>query len=315
MIKVRQLSKYFGSRRAIHDLSFSAKKGEILGFLGPNGAGKTTTMRILTGFMSPSSGTAEVGGFDICEQSIDVRRIIGYLPETVSLYSEMKAFDYLAYMAKLHGLRRPTIKVDNILEIVGMTDRAESLISSLSKGLRQRLGLAQALIHDPKVLILDEPTIGLDPVQIKEVRDLIKNISIDKTILLSTHILSEAQQVCDRVLIINKGEIIAEDTTEKLKSRLAGNSRVLVKYRGDIQHLIKRIEKIPGVIALNLRKDDSLEIEANSMEDVRPRIAKLLVTEHIDLYELSSSDPSLEDVFLSLTRDEIPSPEIDGTLN
>src|SRR5512133_3027895 len=231
MIRVFGLTKDYGSRRAISDLTFNAEKGEILGFLGPNGAGKTTTMRILTGFMPPSAGKAEVGGFDVVEQSLEVRRLVGYLPETVPLYPEMTVFEYLKDMADLRGLPKANDKVEAVLEKVHMQDRAFGYIDKLSKGMRQRIGLAQALIHEPQVLILDEPTIGLDPAQIIEVRNLIREIGRERTVLLSTHILSEAQQVCNRVLIINKGKIVAEDTPEKLQSRLTGAQTVVIKAR------------------------------------------------------------------------------------
>ncbi len=314
MIKVKNLTKYFSSQRAIHDLTFSAKKGEILGLLGPNGAGKTTTMRILAGFMPPSNGNVEVGGFDCIEDSLKVRRIIGYLPENAPLYLEMKVFNYLAYMVSLRGLRNYEQRIDKILELVGLSDRAEDVIGTLSKGLRQRLGLAQALIHDPPILILDEPTIGLDPVQIKEVRDLIIKIRSKKTIILSTHILSEAQQLCDRVLIINKGEIVAEDTPQNLSSRLAGNLQITIKFHGDINNAVKKLTVLPGVISLLQKNEEEMSIEINPNNDISPKIARLLVQSGIDLYQLTPSKPSLEDVFLALTRDEIPSPEIDGSI-
>ena len=234
MIRVAGLTKDYGSRRAIDDLTFDANKGEILGFLGPNGAGKTTTMRILTGYMPPTSGKAEVGGFDVVENSLQVRRLVGYLPETVPLYPDMTVFEYLKYMADLRKVVDAEDRVDEVLELVHMEDRADGYISNLSKGMRQRIGLAQALIHKPEVLILDEPTIGLDPAQIIEVRNLIREIGRERTVLLSTHILSEAQQVCNRVLIINKGKIVAEDTPEKLQSRLTGAQTVVLKSPGEI---------------------------------------------------------------------------------
>ena len=212
MISVESLTKDYGTRRAIDSLTFDAKKGEILGFLGPNGAGKTTTMRILCGYMPPTAGTATVAGYDILNDSLEVRRRVGYLPETVPLYPDMTVFDYLKFMADLRHLPDADDRVDDVLEQVHMVDRADGYIGNLSKGMRQRVGLAQALLHKPEVLILDEPTIGLDPAQIIEVRNLIRKIGEERTVLLSTHILSEAQQVCNRVLIINKGHIVAEDT-------------------------------------------------------------------------------------------------------
>jgi len=205
MIQVEELTKDYGPRRAIDHISFHAKKGEILGFLGPNGAGKTTTMRILTGYMPPTSGTVKIGGYDILEESLQVRRIVGYMPESIPLYPDMTVFEYLKFMADLRHLKNVEDVIDDALERVDLVDRSESYISSLSKGMRQRVGLAQAILHQPEVLILDEPTIGLDPAQIREVRNLIREIGKEHTILLSTHILSEAQQICDRVLISWQG--------------------------------------------------------------------------------------------------------------
>src|SRR5512142_3213658 len=225
MIQVEGLTKDYGSRRAIDNLTFNAEKGEILGFLGPNGAGKTTTMRILTGFMPPSSGKATVAGFDVFEQSMETRRRIGYLPESVPLYTEMTVWSYLNFMAELRGVKDREDHVEDVMEAVQITDREDQLIGKLSRGYRQRVGIAQALVHNPEVLILDEPTVGLDPKQIIEVRDLIKNLAGNRTIILSTHILPEVQQICTRVLIINKGKIVAEDTPERLTAALQGKER------------------------------------------------------------------------------------------
>ncbi len=226
MIRVENLTKDYGSRRAISNLNFEAEQGEVVGFLGPNGAGKTTTIRILTGYMPPTDGTATVAGYDVVNESLEVRRRVGYLPETVPLYTDMSTIDYLQFMADLRHIPNSKDRAHEALNMVGLESRAESYIGSLSKGMRQRVGLAQALIHQPEVLILDEPTIGLDPAQVVEVRNVIKDIGKQRTVLLSTHILSEAQQICDRVLIINKGKIVAEDTPENLQARLTGSERV-----------------------------------------------------------------------------------------
>src|SRR4030043_2438338 len=239
MSEVEGLTKDYGSRRAINNLTFKANHGEILGFLGPNGAGKTTTMRILSGYMPPTMGVARVAGFDVVDESLEVRKRVGYLPETVPLYPDMTVFDYLKYMADLRHIKNAEDRVDDVLEIVQMEERANGYISNLSKGLRQRIGLAQALIHGPDVLILDEPTIGLDPAQIREVRTLIREIGKHRTVLLSTHILSEAQQICDRVLIINKGAIVVEDTPERLQAGITGVQRISVKVQGDGEGLEK----------------------------------------------------------------------------
>lgn len=304
MINVSGLTKYYGVNCAVDNLTFNAKKGEILGFLGPNGAGKTTTMRILTGYMPPTSGKASVGGFDVIDQSLEVRKLVGYLPETVPLYQDMRVFDYLKFMAELRHVSDVEEKVDIVLEQVGMVERSESFISKLSKGMRQRVGLAQALIHQPEVLILDEPTIGLDPAQIIEVRKLIQEIGKEKTVLLSTHILSEAQQVCDRVMIINKGHIVAEDTPEHLQTRMVGSRRVTVRVAGETTPAIAIINKIPGILSVKLTDNDAIQFENPADKDLRPLVAKALIKAKIGLLELSSESVNLEDIFLQLTRDE-----------
>ncbi|HEX2979785.1 MAG TPA: ABC transporter ATP-binding protein [Anaerolineaceae bacterium] len=310
MIQVSGLTKDYGSRRAIDNLTFDAKRGEIVGFLGPNGAGKTTTMRILTGFMPPTSGKAEIGGYDIVEHSLEVRRIIGYLPETVPLYNDMTVFEYLKYMADLRRVPNAEDRVDEVLEMVHMIERSEGYIEKLSKGMRQRIGLAQALLHKPEVLILDEPTIGLDPAQIREVRNLIRTIGEQCTILLSTHILSEAQQVCNRVLIINKGHIVAEDTPDQLQSRLTGSQRIMVHVRGDAKEVAGLIEKVPGVTLTEAQDDGTIEYETAPGIDTRPDVARAVVNGGYDLLGLQTANMSLEDIFLQLTRDEPGEPQI-----
>jgi ABC-2 type transport system ATP-binding protein len=310
MIEVEGLTKDYGSRRAIDNLTFNAKKGEILGFLGPNGAGKTTTMRILTGYMPPTSGTARIGGYDVLEQSLEVRRLVGYMPETVPLYPEMTVFDYLKFMADLRHLAEAEDRVDDVLEIVHMEDRADGYIANLSKGMRQRVGLAQALLHKPQVLILDEPTIGLDPAQIREVRNLIQELGRVATVLLSTHILSEAQQICNRVLIINKGHIVAEDSPEQLQARLTGAQHVSLKVAGDADGLSEVVRSIPGVLQMNPGQDGGFEFQTSPGQDVRPQVARAVVEAGYDLLELRPIGLSLEEIFLQLTRDEPSKPEM-----
>jgi ABC-2 type transport system ATP-binding protein len=310
MIQVAGLTKDYGSRRAIEDLTFDAEKGEILGFLGPNGAGKTTTMRILCGFMPPTSGQARVAGYDIIDQSLEVRRRVGYVPETVPLYPDMTAYDYLKFMADLRHLKNAEDRVDNVLEIVRMEERADGYIGNLSKGLRQRIGLAQALLHEPEVLILDEPTIGLDPAQIRDVRNLIQDLGKERTVLLSTHILSEAQQVCDRVLIINKGHIVTEDSPEQLQARLTGAQRVVIKVQGDTDGLESLMLNVPGVTAVNGNVDGDFDVEIAPGKDVRPEVARAVVSADYDLLEMRSVGLSLEDIFLELTREEPAPPEV-----
>ncbi|BAJ63891.1 ABC transporter ATP-binding protein [Anaerolinea thermophila] len=304
MIRATALTKDYGTRRAIENLTFNARKGEILGFLGPNGAGKTTTMRILTGFMPPSSGSVEIGGYDVIENSLEVRRIVGYLPETVPLYSDMTVHEYLEYMGSLRKVPRLEQRINETIEKVELSDRASSYVGALSKGMRQRLGLAQALIHQPEVLILDEPTIGLDPGQVVNFRKLIREIGKDKTVLLSTHILPEAQQICDRVLIINNGHIVAEDTPEQLQARLTGSQRVLVQIRGDSKDVLPIVENIPGVIRAQVRNQDSIEFESLPGKDVRPEVARTLIQRGFDLLQMQNINLSLEEIFLKLTREE-----------
>jgi ABC-2 type transport system ATP-binding protein len=304
MIKVNGLTKDYGSRRAISNVTFDAEQGEIVGFLGPNGAGKTTTMRILCGYMPPTDGEALVAGYDVVSESLEVRKRVGYLPETVPLYSDMTVFDYLKFMADLRHIPSVEDRVDEALEMVGMTDRAEGFIGNLSKGMRQRVGLAQALLHRPEVLILDEPTIGLDPGQVVDVRNLIREIGKERTVLLSTHILSEAQNICDRVLIINKGRIVTEDTTQNLQSRLLGAERVVVRVRGEADDLAKSIGKLKGVENVELKSEGVVEFDFAAGKDLRPEVAKLVVKEGYDLLELRPLGMSLEEIFLELTNDD-----------
>ncbi len=304
MIRVEGLTKDYGARRAISDLTFEANQGEIVGFLGPNGAGKTTTMRILTGYMPPTEGRATVAGFDIIDESLEVRRRVGYLPETVPLYSDMTAYEYLKFMADLRKLPDSAERAEEALEMVGLESRGESYISSLSKGMRQRVGLAQALIHHPEVLILDEPTIGLDPGQVVEVRKLIREMGKQRTVLLSTHILSEAQQICDRVLIINKGKIIAEDTPQNLQARLVGSERALLRVRGDADGLSKVVGKVKGVQSAEGVADGAVEFQFAPGQDVRPDVAKAIIGAGYDLLELRPVGMSLEEIFLELTRED-----------
>jgi ABC-2 type transport system ATP-binding protein len=306
MIRVTELSKYFGVRQAVDKISFEARQGEILGFLGPNGAGKTTTMRMLTGYMPPSSGSATIAGFDIVKESLDVRKRVGYLPETVPLYTDMTIFDYLKFMADLRHLPKAEDAILETLEMVGLLDRAEGYIGNLSKGMRQRVGLAQALLHKPEVLILDEPTIGLDPAQIIEVRKLIREIGKERTVLLSTHILSEAQQICDRILIINKGKIVVEDTPENLQSRLTGAERVQLRVRGEADELANKISKLKGIQEAKTPAEGVVEFQFAPGKDMRPEVARLTIEAKYDLLEMRPINLSLEEIFLELTREDVP---------
>jgi ABC-2 type transport system ATP-binding protein len=260
-------------------------------------------MRILTGYMPPTDGTAVVAGYDVVEESLEVRKRVGYLPETVPLYDDMTAIEYLKFMGDLRRIPDPEDRAFETLEGVNLADRADSYIGTFSKGMRQRVGLAQALLHRPEVLILDEPTIGLDPAQVVEMRNVIREIGKDRTVLLSTHILSEAQQICDRVLIINKGKIVTEDTPENLQSRLVGSQRVVVRVRGDSDGLSNKIGKVKGVQMVEAKSDGSVEFEFGAGQDARPQVAKAVVQGGYELLEMRPVGLSLEEIFLELTRD------------
>ena len=302
---------------AVDHISFEVQKGEIVGFLGPNGAGKTTTMRMLTCFLPPSSGSASVAGFDILEQPLEVKRRIGYLPETPPLYFEMDTVSYLTFVGRLKGLSAPELpkRVDYVCERCAITDVRDKLLGKLSKGYRQRVGLAQAIIHNPDVLILDEPTAGLDPKQINETRDLIRSLAGDHTIILSTHILPEVEQTCQKVIIINKGKLVATDTVQNLQSRARGAESMLVEVAGrngnlDSSVVQSRLERISGVtrVALKQTRDnrDTFEIESQK-GFVRGDLARAVVDSGWDLNELRPTAMSLEEIFLQLTGQSAPS--------
>jgi ABC-2 type transport system ATP-binding protein len=304
MIQVEGLTKRYGQRVAIDDLNFHAERGEIVGFLGPNGAGKTTTMRILTGYMPASEGKAVVAGYDVFTHSLEARKRTGYMPETVPLYDDMTVWQYLDFMAELRQLPNRESSVDEAIDAVHMVDRADSFISNLSKGMRQRVGLAQALLHKPEVLILDEPTIGLDPAQVKDVREVIRDLGKERTVMLSTHILSEAQSLCNRVLIINKGKIVAEDSPDRLRARLSGGDRVGLKVMGDGAGLSDALINVPGVTTVRAVRDGELEIETAPGGNVRPELAKAVVNGGWGLVEMKSMGMSLEDIYLQLVQAE-----------
>ena len=259
---------------------------------------------ILTGYMPASEGKAIVAGYDVFTASLEARKRIGYLPVTVPLYMEMSVWQYLDFMGELRQLPNRDDRIEEAMASVHMTDRADSLIGNLSKGMRQRVGLAQALLHKPEVLILDEPTIGLDPAQVKDVRELIREIGSERTVMLSTHILSEAQAICNRVLIINKGKILAEDTPDRLRARLSGGDRVGVKVMGDGAGLTEALNKVPGVTAVHAIKDGEYEIDAAPGGNIRPEIAKAVVNGGWSLIELKAMGMSLEDIYLQLVREE-----------
>ena len=310
MIEVEHLVKSYGQARAVNDISFKVEKGEILGFLGPNGAGKTTTMRVLTGYLPATGGTARIAGFDVFEQSMEVRKRIGYLPETPPLYPEMTVTDYLTFVARIKGVATAEIpnRVAEAMKMATLTERKDELIKRLSRGFKQRVGIAQAIVHNPDVIILDEPTVGLDPNQIKEVRSLIKNLAGQHTIILSTHILPEVEVTCDRVVIINKGSIVAVDTTQNLTKQLKGGERVRLQVKGSPEALRDSIARIEGVRSVEVKSnEDSLvtaDVESESGADLRAQIASRVVSGGFDLLELRAVNLSLEDIFMQLTTEE-----------
>jgi ABC-2 type transport system ATP-binding protein len=316
MITVKELTKRYARTTAVDHISFSIEKGQIVGFLGPNGAGKTTTMRMLTCFLPPTAGTATVAGFDVLEEPMEVKKRIGYLPETPPLYPEMMTGEYLEFVGSLKGLAGAELKkrVDFVSERCVVADVRHKQLGKLSKGYRQRVGLAQAIIHNPEVLILDEPTAGLDPKQINETRDLIKSLAGDHTIILSTHILPEVEQTCERVIIINKGKLIATDSVNDLQNRARGGESVLVEVAGrngdlDAKAVQNRLEMVSGVskVVFKDKKQSRniFEVEAGKGRLVRGDVARAIVEAGWDLNEMRSSAMSLEEVFLQLTGDQV----------
>ena len=312
MITVQGLTKRYARTVAVDDISFEVAKGQIVGFLGPNGAGKTTTMRILTCFLPPTSGTATVAGFDVVEQPMEVKRRIGYLPETPPVYPEMEVGEYLAFVGKLKGLSGATVgkRVDEVAERCAVADVKHKLIGKLSKGYRQRVGLAQAIIHNPEVLILDEPTAGLDPKQINETRDLIKSLAGDHTIILSTHILPEVEQTCEQVVIISKGKLVATDSVHNLQNRARGAESMVVEVAGrdgavEEGAIRRKLEQIPGVSRVLVRESaaDRATFEVESLKDkfIRGDVARAVVEAGWNLNELRTASVSLEEIFLQLT--------------
>jgi ABC-2 type transport system ATP-binding protein len=317
MITVNGLTKKYAHTTAVDQISFQVQRGQIVGFLGPNGAGKTTTMRMLTCFLTPTSGTATVAGFDILEQPLEVKKRIGYLPETPPVYPEMRIAEYLAFVGQLKGLSGSDLRsrVDYACERCAVADVRDKIIGKLSKGYRQRVGLAQAIIHNPDVLILDEPTAGLDPKQINETRDLIKSLAGDHTIILSTHILPEVSQTCEQVIIINQGKIVATDSVSNLQQRARSGESVLVEVAGrngslDPAAVQRKLEQIPGVSRVVAKADGQkrviFEVEATKDRGVRGAVARAVVESGWDLNELRPAALSLEEIFLQLTGTEAP---------
>ena len=312
MIEVQNLTKRYGPVTAVNNISFRVERGEILGFLGPNGAGKTTTMRVITGYMPPTEGRVIVAGFDVLDQPIDAKKRTGYLPETPPLYPDMTVRDYLLFVAAIKNIPRVNrkAKVDQVLERARVADMADRYCWKLSKGYRQRVGIAQALIHDPDVLILDEPTAGLDPKQIIETRQLIKDLAGDHTIVLSTHILPEVSQTCQRVVIINQGQVVAIDTPDNLTAQVGNSEVVYLKIDTLGTNVTPTLAAVPGVTNISTTETNgtivSLQVETQQGDDIRQQLAAAVVNQGAGLLELRLMQMSLEEVFLSLTTEEVP---------
>lgn len=312
MIEVENLTKIYGATKAIENVSFTVEKGKILGFLGPNGAGKTTTMRILTGYIPATKGTAKIAGYDIHDSAMAVKQRIGYLPETPPLYPDMTVTEFLDFVAKIKGVSAGDRqkKIKKALECCQIEDKTKVIIRKLSKGYRQRVGIAQAIVHEPPVIILDEPTVGLDPRQIIEVRKLIKSLAGERTIILSTHILPEVSMTCDQVAIINRGKIVATNTPEMLQQELAEGSGYKIEVEGDTAKISSKLKQIKGVDKINIEiipeipNRSLISLTFNNNYDVGRDIASMIIYQGLGLYEMKRTRPSLEDIFLQLTTTE-----------
>jgi len=310
LISVENITKRYPTKTAVEGMSFKVEKGEILGFLGPNGAGKTTTMRIITGYMPATDGTVRVDGFDVGDNPLECRRRIGYLPENPPLYTEMTVRAYLRFVAKIKGVASGRLRdeVDRVMDKVNISDVQERIIAKLSKGYKQRVGIAQALLNDPPILILDEPTIGLDPKQIHEVRELIKALAGNHTVILSTHILPEVEQTCHRVIIIDHGKIIAVDTPQNLRTQGQGTSRISVEVQGPSAAIVSALKALPGVVGVRTESESGgqcrFQVDSDIRQDIRGELARTIVTKGWGLLELHSSVMSLEDIFIKLTTAE-----------
>ncbi len=305
MIRVENLTKYYGERLAVDDISFHVGKGEIVGLLGPNAAGKTTTMRILTGFLMPTSGDTFIADHSMTTDSLEGRRHIGYMPESIPLYTDMKVRDYLNFFARLRGLNdeRARKRLDEVVQTCHLEEYIDVIVGKLSRGFRQRVGIAQAIIHDPEVLILDEPTIGIDPIQVAQTRNLIKELGKEHTILISTHILPEVSIICERVIIIHRGIIVAEDNIENLSAILKGARRIRVEVKGPADKIVNAIRHVPGVRKVT-REGAYYIIESPTDVDPRARLTETLVKGGWIVLSVESIDMSLEEIFLQLTTND-----------
>jgi ABC-2 type transport system ATP-binding protein len=312
MIRIENLTKYYGERLAVDDISFSVEQGEIVGFLGPNGAGKSTTMRIITGFLMPTRGDAFVGDHNMATESLQGRRHIGYLPEIVPLYTDMTTRAYLEYVARLRGVERRAVRgrVDDVVEQCALEEYYNVQLAKLSKGFRQRVGLAQSIIHDPEVLILDEPTIGIDPIQVSQTRQLIRDLGKNRTILLSSHILPEVSMVCERVIIIHQGQIVAEDSIDHLSTMVSGSERLRLSVAGPADGVSATLEAVPGVAGVTYNEPNHL-VEFAAGEQPHGEITAAIVARGWTLTGMETVTMSLEEIFLQLTQDD-DADETDG---
>jgi ABC-2 type transport system ATP-binding protein len=305
MIRVENLTKYYGKRLAVDDISFNIEKGEIVGFLGPNAAGKTTTMRILTGFLAPTRGNVWVAGYDVTTHSLEARQHIGYFPETVPLYTDMTVRAYLDFSARLRRMDKNRIKkrIDEVVEISHLEEYIDVIIGKLSKGFRQRVNVAQTIIHEPEVLILDEPTVGIDPIQVSMTRQLIKELGKEHTVLLSTHILPEVSMTCERVIIIHEGRIVAEDSIKNLSTIVGGSQRIHLEVEGPSKEIAERLRRIKGINRVTYDNSDYI-VEYSTGQDPRSQIMTAMVQGGWTLLSMEIVQMSLEDIFLKLTTEE-----------
>ena len=298
-ISVNNLSKNYGSQKAVNQISFTVNKGEIVGFLGPNGAGKSTTMKMITGYLKADAGDIEVCGIPVLEDSIDTKKKIGYLPEANPLYAEMYVREYLRFIAGVHKIPDTVSRIEKVIDMVGLSPESNKKIGQLSKGYKQRVGLAAALIHDPEVLILDEPTSGLDPNQIIEIREVIKKLGQNKTVLFSSHIMQEVEAICDRVIIINKGNIVADDKLQNLQKLSGGSQYIIVEFKSAVD--IELLKKLPGAISVKNTQQSIFNIQCSNAEELKKELLKLSIANNLDIVSLQSETQNLESVFKSLT--------------
>lgn len=300
-IQVHHLTKIYGIQKAVDDISFEAKSGDVLGFLGPNGAGKSTTMKIITGFIPQTDGTANVCGYNVTEYPMDVRKNIGYLPENNPLYPDMYVKEFLEFSAGIHQLEKNSNRIDKMIEMTGLSLEKNKKIGALSKGFRQRVGLAQAMLHNPKVLILDEPTSGLDPNQLVEIRNLIKQLGKEKTVILSTHIMQEVQAICNRVIIINRGKIVADDTTAALQQKAKGETMITVEFKQRVEKNL--LSKIKDIHQLNHLGENKWRLMTNIENDIREEVYQFAVQNSLTILSMQKETKSLEEIFQTLTKE------------